>query len=114
MTTPSPLVDEGNISSQSQPGYDDSASRDASAEAEPSAEVALLRTLVWLGWHEMNAIRAATGSPRGYDGYATGPSEAWWSDMVEAMRETLGEDAKPWAADYMRPIIDKIAGRRPL
>ena len=57
-----------------------------------------LRGLLWYGWREMNAIRAARGAPDGV-------CEEYWRDVVEAMQQALGDDAKPWPSEAARTAL---------
>jgi len=68
-------------------------------------EIERLRGLLWYGWHEMNAIRARSGVPLGFDGRPLGIVEDYWSDVVEAMQDALGEDAQPWPSPAARAAL---------
>lgn len=70
------------------------------------AEIKRLRGLLWYAWSEMNAIRAESGVPRSYDGTAKGISESYWSDVVDAMAEALGNEAQPWPSENARTALN--------
>jgi hypothetical protein len=70
------------------------------------AEIARLRGLLWYGWSEMNAIRAESGVPRSYDGSRKGISENYWSDVVYAMADALGDEAQPWPSENARTALN--------
>lgn len=78
----------------------------ASTQARLSKErdVELARDLdagrEWLrcAWQELNAIRARDGAP-------IGVSEQWWDTLTEALRELLGDDAKPWMIGSVRRLV---------
>lgn len=57
-----------------------------------------LRGLFWFAWSVMNDIRAESGVPHSYDGTKKF-SEDYWSNLVDAMAEELGDDARPWPSD---------------
>ena len=67
--------------------------------AEPRTETEKLRGLLWYAWSEMNAIRAESGVPRGYDGHPKAINEDYWSGLVDAMQAALGKDAQPWPSE---------------
>lgn len=75
------------------------------------AENQKLRGLLWYAWSEMNAIRAETGVPCSYDGHRKGISEDYWSDLVDAMADALGDEAKPWPSDAARAALQSEALR---
>lgn len=65
----------------------------------------LLEGLLWYAWNEMNIIRARDGVPRDYTGSQVSVSEKFWSDMVDAMADALGDDAKPWPSEAARAAL---------
>jgi hypothetical protein len=71
------------------------------------AEIARLRGLLWYGWSEMNAIRAEVGVPRDYHGCRKGICEEYWSDVVDAMAEALGDEARPWPSDNALNVLNR-------
>lgn len=64
--------------------------------AELEAALSEARALLWIGWSEMNAIRARSGVPLDFDGRPQGISEEYWNEAVEKMSVFLGDDAQPW------------------
>ena len=66
---------------------------------ELRTETEKLRGLLWYAWSEMNAIRAESGVPRGYDGHPKAINEDYWSGLVDAMQAALGKDAQPWPSE---------------
>ena len=73
-----------------------------------------LRALLWAAWTELNAIRARDGAPQHIDWYrgqpiqSDGVDRAYFSALVDAMSDALGDDAAPWAAAYMKPHLPKV------
>lgn len=70
------------------------------------AERDALRALLWRAWREMNAIRAETGAPLGYDGM-TRCAYQHWHDLVEDCRAALGDDALPWETPAAKALTDR-------
>lgn len=73
-----------------------------------------LRELLRQAYRELNAIRAETGAPLGYDGMTRCTYEHW-HNLVEDCRSALGDDAKPWetaAAKTLRERTEKYAEQR--
>lgn len=66
-----------------------------------------LRGLLWFAWYEFNAIRARSGAPLMRDGMTT-PAESWWSQMTDAFRAAIGDDAKPWLSPSARAALKEI------
>ena len=71
-----------------------------------------LKSLVWVAWYEMNAIRARSGVPLDFDGDKQSISEDYWLGIVDLMSEVLGEDATPWPPEYAGCIFDQIIDRK--
>lgn len=65
------------------------------------------RTLLWCAWYELNTIRARDGVPYMHDGFKASVSEGYFYALVENMADALGDDAKPWPAEWMKPYIPK-------
>ena len=82
----------------------------AEAEIEKmGAENNRLRGLLWYAWAEMNSIRARSGVPLDEHGSPQPINEQYWSNLVEAMSVTLGEDAKPWPSPQARLLTDELS-----
>lgn len=70
-----------------------------------------LRALLWAAWFELNAIRARDGAPQHIDWHQGRPLQTdgvdrqYFSDLVDAMSDTLGDDSQPWPAEYMKPHL---------
>ena len=84
LITQSPLSEEGEVSTNSM-------------ERE--------RTLIWCTWMELNAIRSRDGAPRMHDGTKASVSEEYFSRLVDALSDVLGEESKPWPQNYMKPYL---------
>lgn len=67
-------------------------------------EIERLRGLLWHAWYEFNAIRAKDGAPEGV-------SEDYWDKLTNALNETLGEDAKPWASASAKKVWEQIEAK---
>lgn len=81
---------------------------------EPISDEALARALVWRAWREMNAIRAETGAPIGYDGMLRCTLEHW-DALTNDLRAAVGDDALPWepqAAKALRERCEREAEQR--
>jgi hypothetical protein len=83
-------------------------SRLISPAAIQQNERSRLRGLLWIAWHEMNAIRARSGVPLNFDGMPQGISEEYWSNIVDAMQMELGEDARPWPSDDAKAVFERM------
>lgn len=75
-------------------------------DPEAAAEIERLRGLLWYGWNEMNLIRAESGVPRSYDGTTKAIDPEYWSRVVDAMANALGDEAQPWASASARAALD--------
>lgn len=70
-----------------------------------------LRGLLWLAYHEFNAIRARSGAPLDQYGMTT-VSEEWWDQMTRAFADAVGPDAKkPWPSEEAKAVTARIAAR---
>lgn len=76
--------------------FSDAPLKAADALTAQQQEIERLRGLLWYGWNEMNTIRAESGVPRSYDGTPKAIDEVYWSNVVDAMADALGDDCKPW------------------
>lgn len=52
--------------------------------------------LLWAAWMELNAIRARDGVPYNHLGYKSDVAEEYFSNIVDALSDALGDDAQPW------------------
>lgn len=66
--------------------------------------------LLWASWIELNAIRARDGIPWTSQGHRSGVSETYFSALVDALSDELGDDAKPWPSERMKPHIAAFTG----
>lgn len=62
---------------------------------------------MWMAWREMNAIHARDGVPYGtHGGWISQDVPQWyWSAIVDALAEALGDEAQPWASERMKPHL---------
>ena len=78
-------------------------------------EVDKMRAFLWAAWKELNAIRARDGSPQHIQWGASGPmqtsgcDEKYFSVLVDALSAILGDDARPWPTDAMKPYLKELA-----
>lgn len=69
--------------------------------------------LLWVAYHEFNAIRARSGAPIDHYG-VTLCTEEYWSQMTDAFYEALPEkDRTPWPSDRARAAISKAQKGEP-
>jgi hypothetical protein len=57
-----------------------------------------LEVVAWAAWNELNAIRARDGVPYTHAGWKSDVDEVYFSQIVDALSNALGEDAMPWPA----------------
>ena len=67
-----------------------------------TSDAVRLYALLWAAGVELNAIAARAGAPPNVD-------PGYFGRLVEAIREELGGDIKPWPETFMRPILDELA-----
>ena len=74
-----------------------------------------LRALLWAAWTELNAIRARDGAPQHIDWHRGQPMQSngvdpeYFSALVDAIDEALGDDTNPWAAAYMKQYLPTVS-----
>ena len=54
----------------------------------------------------MNAIRARSGVPLDEYGICQGILDSYWSAVVDAMCDALGDDAKPWPSEAAKRTLN--------
>lgn len=79
----------------------------ASGEIERlRAEVAELRGLAWIAFHEFNAINARSGGPLDQYGMVTVTHE-YWQAITDLFAKAAGETT-PWPTDNAKTILERI------
>lgn len=68
-------------------------------EELPISALDASREIIRLAWREMNAIRASHGAPDGV-------SDEYWSNLVDALRRLIGDDALPWPTKAAKVLYD--------
>ena len=84
--------------------------------------IARLEALLWAAWRELHTIQARDGVPYTHGGFKAGVSEHYWAALTGMIGDALGEDAKPWPSDKIRPhlrvvqdyqdALETVAGER--
>jgi|GEM_PF-3108608 len=73
-------------------------------------EVANLKGLAWIAYHEFNAINARSGGPLDQYGMVTVTHE-YWQAITDLLAKAAGETT-PWPTDSAKAIFEQIERER--
>lgn len=73
-------------------------------------EVANLKGLAWIAYHEFNAINARSGGPLDQYGMVTVTHE-YWQAITDLLAKAAGETT-PWPTDNAKAIFEQIKRER--
>lgn len=73
---------------------------------EKDAEIARLKGLAWIAFHEFNAINARSGGPLDHYGMVTVTHE-YWQAITDLFAKAAGETT-PWPTENAKAIFEEI------